>query len=294
LCGDAPGARQTLEQSLALQDELGDARGMAYSLNFLGYLACDYGDYDEGLAKHKQSLKIRQELADKLGIRDSLDNVGHTYLQTGDFVRARQYLEESLTLQRELGWTSNGGWAVIDGIEWTLSDLGELSAAEGNQSDARLLLEQSLVRSNEACRMITLIRLGNVAARELDFAQSDELHREALTLARKTSDLVRLVECLEGLATTARLKGRWRRSATLFGAATAVRESIHSPLPLYQARDHDNDVSTLRGHLGDSAFESAFSEGQALDRDEAVEYALRAAELRTNPTGERVGIDKEG
>jgi predicted ATPase/class 3 adenylate cyclase len=274
VCGDALGARQMLEQSRALQEELGDARGLAYSLNYLGYLACDYGDYDEGLIKHRQALRIRRDLADKLGSRDSLDNVGHTYLLTGDFVRARQYLEESLALQRELGWASGGGRAVIDGIEWTLSDLGELSAAEGDLRGARILLEESLVRSNEVCRMITLTRLGNVFAKELEFTQSDRLHLTALTLAKKASDLVRLVACLEGVATTAKLKGQWRRSARLFGAASAIRESIQSPVPPYQQRDHDNDVSTLRGHLGDFAFESAFSEGQALDRDEAVEFAL--------------------
>jgi predicted ATPase len=289
LCGDALAARQTLERSRAMQDELGDARGMAYSLNYLGYLAGDYGDYDEGLAKHKEALRIRRDMADKLGIRDSLDNVGHTYLLTGDFGRARQYLEESMALQRELGWASSGAWPVIDGIEWTLSDLGELSAAEGDLLGAQFLLEQSLVRSNEASRTITLIRLGNVAAKEFHFVQSDQFHHQALTLARKASDVVRLVACLEALATTARLQAQWRRSARLFGAASAIRQSIQSPVPPYQRRNRDDDLSMLRAQLGDPAYESAFSEGQSLDRHEAVDYALRPEQLPTNPTGEAVG-----
>jgi hypothetical protein len=155
-------------------------------------------------------------------------------------------------------------------------------------------LEQSLVRSNEASRTITLIRLGNVAAKEFRFAQSDQLHHEALKLARKASDMVRLVACVEAIATTARLKGQWRRSATMFGAASAIRQSIESPVPPYQRRDQDNDILILRGYLGDPAFECAFSEGQSLDRDEAVELALRPENISTKPTGEAVGAGNEG
>jgi len=38
--------------------------------------------------------------------------------------------------------------------------------------------------------------------------------------------------------------------------------------------DHDSRLATVRSHLGEAAFEAAWSEGRAMTQGEAVEYAL--------------------
>ncbi len=60
----------------------------------------------------------------------------------------------------------------------------------------------------------------------------------------------------------------------LFGGAEAVREAISAPVPLCERADHEESISATRGALGEPAFEAAFSEGQAMSPEQAIEYAL--------------------
>jgi hypothetical protein len=59
--------------------------------------------------------------------------------------------------------------------------------------------------------------------------------------------------------------GQWERSARLFGAASDAAD--------------DAALETLRSHLGEVAFDAAWSAGRAMALEEAVAFALAA------PTG---------
>jgi hypothetical protein len=61
-----------LEESLALKQELGDKRGIAGSLNDLGLVALEQGDYTGATSLLAESLTIRRDVGDKWGIAASL------------------------------------------------------------------------------------------------------------------------------------------------------------------------------------------------------------------------------
>jgi hypothetical protein len=58
---------------LALQRELGDRRGIAFSLRELGRVAAALGDYAAAEGRLRESLSILREIGDLSGTADSLD-----------------------------------------------------------------------------------------------------------------------------------------------------------------------------------------------------------------------------
>ena len=91
------------------------------SLNNLGNVALDQGDYPAARALLEESLAIRRELGDRWGIARALSNLGNVALNQGDYPAARALLEESLAIRRELGDRS--------GIPYSLEGLAAVVAS---------------------------------------------------------------------------------------------------------------------------------------------------------------------
>src|SRR5436190_83325 len=81
----------------------GAKQSVALSLNNLGIVAQDEGDYAAARALHEESLALKREIGDKWGISYSLNNLGIVAAGQGDYTAARALFEESLALKRELG-----------------------------------------------------------------------------------------------------------------------------------------------------------------------------------------------
>jgi predicted ATPase len=107
--------------------------------------------------------------------------------------------------------------------------------------------------------------------------QAENLHREALVVARKLADPNGLALCLEGLAGIALLEGDARTSASLLGAASRLRGDLGVPpgalaelsgmlLPVSSGMlddrfDSDRIEADGRKLLGDQEFEKAYTAG---------------------------------
>ena len=74
--GEYDEARKLYQQSLKIDQELGDKSGVSSSLHNLGVLAQDTGEYEEARKLYQQSMKIKQELGDKSGVSGSLQSLG--------------------------------------------------------------------------------------------------------------------------------------------------------------------------------------------------------------------------
>jgi hypothetical protein len=90
-------------ESLALRRELGDKWGIANTLDLLGDLAGEQGDYAAAQGLLAESLILQRELGDKWGIANTLDCLGRVAQAAGDYAAARALFVESLLLRRELG-----------------------------------------------------------------------------------------------------------------------------------------------------------------------------------------------
>jgi tetratricopeptide (TPR) repeat protein len=92
-----------LQQSLKIQQEIGDKKGVGATLNNLSQIYKARGDYATALDYLQQSLKIQQEIGDKAGLCATLFNIGHIHHQNEASALAMQYWQESYQIAKEIG-----------------------------------------------------------------------------------------------------------------------------------------------------------------------------------------------
>jgi tetratricopeptide (TPR) repeat protein len=92
-----------LEQSLQIQQAIGDKQGEGVTLNNLATIVHAQGDYDTALRYLEQSLQIRQTIGDIQGEGATLNNISQIYDAQGDYGTALRYLEQSLQIRQAIG-----------------------------------------------------------------------------------------------------------------------------------------------------------------------------------------------
>jgi DNA-binding CsgD family transcriptional regulator len=110
-------------------------------------------------------------------------------------------------------------------------------------------------------------------------AAAEEEAKDALRLTHSFHDVLYVTLCLMLLALVAMDRGDAERSARLFGAIEQGWE-LMGAVPLlggapFLVRWTSDCERRARKALGDQAYEAAYQQGQQLDVDQAVAYALR-------------------
>ncbi|MFB8792018.1 MAG: tetratricopeptide repeat protein [Potamolinea sp.] len=116
------------QQSLEITREIGDRRGIAISLMGLGNAYNSQGQYQQAIDYYQQSLEITREIVDRSGIANSLNNLGSAYYSQGQYQQAINYYQQSLEIKREIGDRS--------GIANSLMGLGNAYNSQGQYQQA--------------------------------------------------------------------------------------------------------------------------------------------------------------
>ena len=149
--GEHAQATAYFERGLALYRELGDARGIAWSIRgcaFARMLCDDYGAAEQLLT---ESLRLCQQSGDAWGQAWSLYALAFLRLAIGDLERARPALEAALVhLRRE---------RIPFGLFRALLALGQTLFAEGDIARAAALYREGLQLTREA-PFLTFITMG--------------------------------------------------------------------------------------------------------------------------------------
>jgi tetratricopeptide (TPR) repeat protein len=80
--------------------EMNNTLYQSYSINVIGSIYFDNGDYEHALEYYQQGYVSRHEAGDKWGEAGSLDNIGFTYFKLKDYDQAIHYCDQSLTISR--------------------------------------------------------------------------------------------------------------------------------------------------------------------------------------------------
>jgi predicted ATPase/DNA-binding SARP family transcriptional activator len=274
----ATGSRERAQalgiQSLALYRELGDTRGIAKVLRFLGWLACDQGDQANMQARFEESLALYRELGDPWGLASSLQGLATCQSYQRNYARARTLLEESLALCQKSGNRY--------GIAQALQVLGNVLRMQGDdaQAAAHLVKSTALFRElgHRAAAASSLNTLGYVAEHQRDWPAMAAHFTENLALGNELGDKQIIAESLIGLAGALAAQGQPQGAARLFGAAEALYDIIGQIMdPVYRT-DYDRNVTAARTQLGEAAWEAAYAEGRAMSLEQAIAEALRVAD----------------
>src|SRR5205823_4898728 len=122
-----------------------------------------------------------------------------------------------------------------------------------------------------------LLNLGLVSHEQGDFGSARTLYEESLAIRREIGDRQGIAYALERVAALCSAQGEGARAAGLWGAAEALREAIGAPMPPNERGRYERQVAEARTASGETKFAAAWHEGRAMTVEQAVEYALGAA-----------------
>jgi predicted ATPase len=134
-------ARAHFEESLAGHRALGNAHGVAETLNHLGWAAWRLADYPAACALSTEALALHRDLGDDAGVAVSLNNLGWAAQYSGAVREAVRYLEEALGLRLRLG--------TQRGVAFARCNLGAALGAAGRWDEAEALLAEAVAAFRE-------------------------------------------------------------------------------------------------------------------------------------------------
>lgn len=120
-----------------------------------------------------------------------------------------------------------------------------------------------------------LTNLGSVETRAGNLERAQQLCDEALRLALEIENPLLVTYCVINLAGVASASGEHEHAARLLGAGEAMIEAAGMSLNPGTALEHERHVERTRRALGRAEYERAVRAGRELERDAAIEYALR-------------------
>jgi predicted ATPase/class 3 adenylate cyclase len=281
LRGDLATARLHLEESLEASTEAGEKNIMAWSLEVLAVVDFLQGAYTRGYSHAEASLLLFREIGNKNGIARSLTEIARGYLLEGDAAKAHPLLEESRALQREIGDKENERVAL-----WGLGRVaflqGKIALARSLLEEGSTHFQGEETPYDLYKKAWTLSQLAQVVAFEGDHATAHALYEQCLAIVKQVDFKVWTPFYLEGLAAVVAAQGELPWAARLWGAAEALRDALGTPIPPAYRVDYERSVAAARTQLGEQAFAVEWAEGRATPLEWVITDVLKVRQEHSN------------
>ncbi len=232
------------------------------------------GDFSRSTALSEQGLALARAHDYVFGQARALLALGITAEWQGDLDLAATRYEASRGLMESL---EDAGRLP----HWTLlpvANLADVALLRGDPASAATLAEHAVAGWREAGYLWGLAQaLGTAAAAASergDQVRAARLYDETLTLWLDSDDGRGIAGTLAGIAGVANRRGQSERAARLLGAAWGVAESLGVRYLAHHVHA-ERVLAAVRSQLDDDAFETAWTEGQALSIEQAVAEARR-------------------
>jgi predicted ATPase/class 3 adenylate cyclase len=250
-------------RTTALLERVQDPALRARGLRVLGGVAIFRGEDAAARDLYLESLELYRSLGDAWGVSHLLMRLAHDALQRGAPDEARDLAEQSLALSREHGFTRN---------EIHILNLqGDLELKAGNEERGVALMEESARRAAEIgfvwWEMVTLFGLALGLLERGRAARATPYAQQALAIAERLEDLIRIVPSLALFARLALEQGDSERAGRLWGALEA--ETEREPVPGWTPRDSIQADAVLAA-AGTEEFDRGRAAGAALTLEEAL------------------------
>ncbi len=263
-------------------------------LRAAGWLANLQGDFAASERFLAEAVEVARLAGHRFTEAIALLGLSLTELQRGDYARAVVWAKEALALFPEDEPITVAETNLVSGI---YSGLGQIALAKGDTAAAASYLEEALTRQSASgltwrwglsdtlrIRGDLALDLGNVAG-------AKDFYRESLEIARDHGDRRFIIYALTGIAMVSAAQGRSQRSVRLHGAVAAMREQIDMPLDAWQLPRYERGLALARSALSSEAFEAAWSLGEGLSLDAAIDEALAGED--TSDEAETVSTPSE-
>ena len=269
--GHATEGRRLLAALLALPEGDNASTHRAKALLGAGQLALTQGDHAAAWTSVQESIAIHRLIGDEPGTAEALLAAGFVARLQEEYQTATTLLDEGLTLARATGH------AFITAA--CLHHLGMIAGDVHHDNDAaRRLLEESLqtYRTLDFPRFVALVRLslGIVALAEADLDCASDTLRQSLTGMQQVGEKLGIHGALDAFGHLASTQGQTERAVKLAGAADRLRATSGTQSWPVVQRTCAQWLGSARQTLDEPTYQAAWQQGQTMNREEAIAYAL--------------------
>jgi tetratricopeptide (TPR) repeat protein len=220
--GDYNTALDFLKKSLAIQQEIGDKKGEGTTLNNMATTAHARGDYDTALDFLKQSLAITQEIGDKSGEGTTLNNISQIFKARGDYDTAIEHLQQSLAIRQEIGDKKGEGA--------TLNNMATTAHARGDYDTALDFLKKSLAIRQEigdkSGEGTTLNNMATTAHARGDYDTALDFLKKSLAITQEIGDKFGEGTTLNNISQIYDARGDYDTALDFLKKSLAIRQEI--------------------------------------------------------------------
>ncbi|MDE3089434.1 MAG: hypothetical protein KGJ80_08615, partial [Chloroflexota bacterium] len=272
-------ARVAADAGVILARQVDDKRAIVR----LQTLAATSSMYLGDIPAAQQYLHDAEGLAREKGYRDELAVVLMTgsqvaYFTAGDMAQAKADVAEAMSLAGE----GNSEWVpymfvfLAARLSGTFGDIEKARGLFGQVEDAaRRMGDMRVVYSSHS-------ELAHVLRRHGEIDEAFELYRQVLPKWKELGHRAAVAHELECIAFILIQKDHPDQAVTLLGAAQVLRGLIDSSMTPPERADYEQVVAGLRANINENKFKQLWDGGQAMNMEQAIQYALEQKESDTD------------
>ncbi|MGC2325108.1 MAG: tetratricopeptide repeat protein [Candidatus Sulfotelmatobacter sp.] len=270
-------ALRNYEDSMAINQRLGQKRGVAASLAEIAQVQLSLGKPDAAMSAYNDALKIRQEIGAKKDAGDTLIDLGDLYLERGLTDKALQMFKESLQIQRDAG---DDTYQAL-----CLSNIGTTYLQKGETEDGLTYLQQALqIREKLNVPGDIAETLHHIGGAYDSLGQYDQ----AMTAYMRSLDLYRKGGDNQGAAVVSHSMGLvFEHQGRLGPAIDALQDAVKA----FQAGDNRSSVPA--GALDDLA-DALAQAGRGIESEKPLQESTKLARDLKNDSIQAAILNTQG
>lgn len=230
--GNFEQAMEMYQKSLDMARGAGDETDLATSLNDIGMIYLDTGEYQKALNYLKESLAIRERLFADIYHEDlavSLYNVGLAYFMTDSFQEAMRYYQKALDVQESLYGHNN---YLVANITYSMGyiqyRLNDVNKALDMYNEALVLFKLLFGEKHESVATC-LSAIGGVYSHLKDYDKALEFYKRALYIKTRVFGPQHpdVATVMNNIGTAYFYKGDSESSLSYFESVLEIRKNIY-------------------------------------------------------------------
>jgi predicted ATPase/DNA-binding CsgD family transcriptional regulator len=293
----------------AAEDAAGDGDAWCAAQLWLGYLAIDSTDLADALGHYTAVHDAVAARGPSPALADCLSGRSLALLNTGRVPEAAEDARRALAFAREIGYPAGEALALaalglaasyLDDLKKSLAwgrqaqqidpalipgrlarlageivtlaliETGEVAAAQRSCADGLSRARQAGDLGNQACYLDLMSELDRQAGH---MSEAGAHLREALEIASRAGDRLRVISCLDHCGHLCAATRRWAESITMWAAYAACLQDDGAFDLAQDARRRQEPMRQARDALGPARTRTAEERGAAMTLATAVEFA---------------------
>jgi tetratricopeptide (TPR) repeat protein len=220
--GHVAKALEFYQESLKIQEEVGDKKGVATTFNNIGFIYYSQSDINKALEYYHKSLKMLEELGDKNGIAHLLNNIGAIYDARSNAAKALEYYNRSVKIREEIGDKK--------GIASTLGNIGYIYESRGDINKALECFSRSLkIQESTGDKKgvaNSLHSIGHIYSSQGDIVKALEYYTKGLKIQEEIGNKRGISDALNSIAVIYTGQGDIDRSLEYHIKSLKIQEEI--------------------------------------------------------------------